>query len=790
MRNLPLVILGFVLCFSALNAPAATPASLVAKARDLAGRVAQQEAAGMPVSPDIVATMNDALAANANLGRAGLDALDKALDAANSTLMSADAPGATATVSPAIASAGSTTDFVQTLKLKRSLPDGATLLVAMHWRWPWQLQTVDPGGTDFVSVSVAGRADAFEISRIERQGLYGGLDNPVSRPAFTVKGGPLAAGSAITIRYHQLHVPARAIRLMPLPVLLRSAPGQAFVLLAPANIEVTAGKLERISIFAPSIVTPGQDFSIPVQLTDRFDNLARGRMPPLDVVVDGIFTSSMPAGDNPSPSVPLTLASPGLHKVEIRSAGGGLNAVANVQVVANPSWQVVWAELHAVTDLGSGLASADAIRHKMSSRVDTLVLADSDEFMTSERWQARPEQTIDGFTRAGRLTAGGQFLVLHAGKLDLDQAPRQAWPGLPQLVLDARKHNLLMVAMPEIPSDLRFIDPAVTRLAEIKAGPATFEWFGNRVARAGYRVGFTGSITSRQREAGVPPTVGRTAVMVKPGETLFSALSQGRTWVTSGPRLFLQVNVNGGLPGERVAASDTRDISGRVIGTAPIAKIELLRNGEVIDTRDLAGDSDSTKVQVTFDSDSAPVASSRDLPRNGREWIGYIKLSGASLGSVDTTALVNDARQAAAINPADPQRVDFITWTRGQPSGFSFDTVPGEGDMTLDMTLGASAEDTDVSPLGRPPARIPAARMIVSLDELKRGMVTRRYAVDGYRDTVTFELVRDPIEKDVSFEFHDQHNFGGGDYYYVRVTQVDGNMAWSSPVWVGGFDPR
>jgi len=23
------------------------------------------------------------------------------------------------------------------------------------------------------------------------------------------------------------------------------------------------------------------------------------------------------------------------------------------------------------------------------------------------------------------------------------------------------------------------------------------------------------------------------------------------------------------------------------------------------------------------------------------------------------------------------------------------------------------------------------------------------------------------------------------DFYYVRVTQADGNLAWSSPIWVG-----
>jgi hypothetical protein len=42
---------------------------------------------------------------------------------------------------------------------------------------------------------------------------------------------------------------------------------------------------------------------------------------------------------------------------------------------------------------------------------------------------------------------------------------------------------------------------------------------------------------------------------------------------------------------------------------------------------------------------------------------------------------------------------------------------------------------------------------------------------------------------DVSFEIEDEGSVQG-DYYFVRVKQVDDAMAWSSPIWVGGFEPR
>jgi len=37
---------------------------------------------------------------------------------------------------------------------------------------------------------------------------------------------------------------------------------------------------------------------------------------------------------------------------------------------------------------------------------------------------------------------------------------------------------------------------------------------------------------------------------------------------------------------------------------------------------------------------------------------------------------------------------------------------------------------------------------------------------------------------DVSFEFVDRAPVKAGDYFYLRLEQLDTNKAWSSPVWV------
>jgi hypothetical protein len=42
---------------------------------------------------------------------------------------------------------------------------------------------------------------------------------------------------------------------------------------------------------------------------------------------------------------------------------------------------------------------------------------------------------------------------------------------------------------------------------------------------------------------------------------------------------------------------------------------------------------------------------------------------------------------------------------------------------------------------------------------------------------------------DIHFEFDDLSD-RHGDYYYVRVLQANDAIAWSSPIWIGGYPKR
>src|SRR4051812_27862901 len=47
-----------------------------------------------------------------------------------------------------------------------------------------------------------------------------------------------------------------------------------------------------------------------------------------------------------------------------------------------------------------------------------------------------------------------------------------------------------------------------------------------------------------------------------------------------------------------------------------------------------------------------------------------------------------------------------------------------------------------------------------------------------------FVYTSHPGTKETRFDFADQDYGAGQNYYYVRVMQDDGQLAWSSPIWV------
>ena len=129
-----------------------------------------------------------------------------------------------------------------------------------------------------------------------------------------------------------------------------------------------------------------------------------------------------------------------------------------------------------------------------------------------------------------------------------------------------------------------------------------------------------------------------------------------------------------------------------------------------------------------------------------------------------------------------------MTHTRGDASSIRLTLTDIRPDASIVLNLDAARETGSAPPFFRPPADIVAEQVRLPLHT--SGM-TRVLAADGYpEDRITLRrLIRDG-PRDVTFRYTDEDAPRQGDYYYVRVVQVNDAMAWSSPVWVGGYPSR
>jgi hypothetical protein len=360
--------------------------------------------------------------------------------------------------------------------------------------------------------------------------------------------------------------------------------------------------------------------------------------------------------------------------------------------------------------------------------------------------------------------------------------------------------DVLVIPHAHQAADWRHTDPDLERLVEIASTHGNFEWFGNYYLQRGAEVGFVGASDDHRTRPGYSPaSSGELATMnslvavrakQKTGDDIFDAMRDRATYATSdAKRILVDFQVNGQLPGRRTPYSADRRIHASVSGTAPLDRFEIIKNGEVIYTRRFAQAEmqPSSRVEVAFYSSSE--AFIRDNPRGYRPWTGYVDIEGAQVNGFEPY-FNNPANSFLRQDPGNPNRIQFRDETRGAAEPFLLQLTGVSPSTRLIFHLDQSVEHGAAPTPVRPPATIPASVAMLSFSEMNQGIVTKELPVDRHIDWISAQLVNRAAPLDGELDYRDTGNPQPGDYYYLRVTQLDGARAWSSPIWVGGEAPK
>lgn len=723
--------------------------------------------------------------------------------------------------------AGSRVTLEQTYTVgSRPIEPGGKIVVAKQLATDQErFQATDPAAPNYVSIHSSDPAVRFARTEVVLLGMHGAFRGSVPTLAFEVEGAPLETGDVVTVVYGDTSGGSPGFRiqtfstdelLLPLYVDLDGGG----VLLSPEwpSLEVIGREVERATVFAPSVVRPGEPFTLSLRAEDRWWNRASGPVPAFEVRLDGEVVGRVEAGRGPVAVVRgLVLEEPGVARFEAVSADGRLRATSNPVWVRAEGPRILWGETHVHGSFAEGQGSPEAVYRyaREDARLDFLGYSEHDVWMDDAEWAtmqrlAREHGDDDAliaflgyeWTVSHRL--GGHHNVFYRD-LDRNRVPIQEAPLLPDLyrglAREAPPEDVLVIPHAHEAADWTRSDPGLERLVEIYSMHGSFEFFGNRYLENGWEVGFIAASDDHRAKpghaAGIPalgPLMqygGLAAVLAeeKTRNAVFDALRSRAAYATSGQRMLLDARLNGRPMGTRQPEVRERLLTAEVMGTAPIESIDVVKNGDVVLSRRYltAPLRDDSWLQVGFESSTEVAGEEIYNPRAWRRWHGSIRVEGARVLGVETPGLDNLYEEYARVDADDPSLVHFHVDTRGRLDTLLLRLAGVTSSTALTVHLEERREFDLLGGKRRPAALMPARVVELPLAELRDGRLERQLRHGTDTDRITLQPVERDGPLDRSFEYRDLAESGAeSDTYYVRITQLDGARAWSSPFWAGG----
>ncbi len=450
----------------------------------------------------------------------------------------------------------------------------------------------------------------------------------------------------------------------------RSAPrGGFFLLKGSPKIRVINDTASQIIVVVPSETTVGEPFDVKVTVRDRHGNVVYDYDMSVEVDGSSLVHNFRPEDKGSYAFHGYVLNSPGTYR--IRTAGsGGITGISNATLCteSKSEQKTYWGDIHVMTIRSAGLGLPDEAYEygRRYSHLDFCAVTDGDQadsYLSDEEWEDL-KKVVRKHHKPGSFVTflayecherrfGGDKNVYY---LD-DEAPLIRWsdlpePGEPTQLWEALKgQKAITVPHHTIFNPARFrtweyYSDEYQRLVEIYSIWGCSEMAGSRktpywptnptnsvqsALNKGHRLGIIASSDSHEAHAGYSDWLrirkgyhgGLVAVLAKEltREAVFDALWNRRCYGTTGERIVLDFSLNGYPMGKELCGNDhikTRKISVSVSGTAPIERIDIVRNGVDVYTH-MGGSADEEfDWEDTEDFDDVAI-----VPEDGRRFIYY-----------------------------------------------------------------------------------------------------------------------------------------------------------------------
>ena len=687
------------------------------------------------------------------------------------------------------------------------IPEGGLLGIGQRFQAKWgHLQCVRPAAANYVTTQT--KADVeLKGEMIAIRGIYGQMRNTIPRPFFRVTKGSLTEGDEVVFVLGDTSGGGRGAQVQPFSndrspflVMATYTDSGPHVPLGEAYLEVTGAAANRLSGVLPSVAAPGSETALRVRVEDVMKNPAGGFSGEISALLDGAKVGATRVVGH-SGEVELVLpAQQGVYTYELQGPNGLKGESNPVVVRADTSRNVYWGDFHGHCGLTDGIGSIDGYYRfaRDFAFIDFVSLTDHDLWLTKPEWEAICRKaaeydtpgrmvTYTGYEWTRHLSKGGHHNVIFRnfdGKMlgiRTTRSPEALFSGLAD---NCGPNNVLVIPHAHNPGDWRTHDLRVQRLVEIMSKHGSFEYYGRRFLENGYRLGLMAAGDDHIGHPGYPPVAGLEGGLMGvwadalDRDALFDAMMARRVYGTTGARIVLEFSVNGvPMGGDLEEHKGTRTYKAHVVGTGPILSVDLMGPEGVERTWRPGGEWDvdtATRLRVTFHSPTeSPKSEGVMRPLKGQRWIGFVRFEGITPESIKPVGLErggrypmrkDDTEQAFGIESIELKGdvVEVVCVTRGDEDGFIVEIPEGAG-RTLAFDFGGAKASVALADIAKDGA-------VVSLDDAR---------------VIRLAWLNDAPPNEMDLEWQDGNTQSEGDYQYLRVVQVDGQMAWSSPIWFG-----
>ena len=261
-------------------------------------------------------------------------------------------------------------------------------------------------------------------------------------------------------------------------------------------------------------------------------------------------------------------------------------------------------------------------------------------------------------------------------------------------------------------------------------------------------------------------------------EAIFDALRNRRTYGVTGDRIELDFSVNGAMMGSELPYARKREIRASVRGWDLVDRVEIVKNGRVIH-RDFPVDREPganrwrDPVVVRFEYGWGPWPA---LGWGGTaDWDFTLEVEGGRIEGFHpcfTSGPLDEFRRDRIVSSDRKSvRVQSYTALKQQLDDYS--------QKALVLRIQGDA-DTRVTVRCTKPTKCSLTQSFAQLAESNEMLFTRPFPWES----AMLHRVVFHDNWQTSFVADDESDGSGTDWYYARVFESNGELAWSSPVWV------